>query len=130
MKNTPEKRNKILYWIFTVWLCLGMVSSAIVQLIPVNDEVEKISQLGYPLYFMPFLGVLKILGVAVVLAPKYPVLKEWAYAGFFFTMSGALFSHVAMGHAFDQVLPSVLLLILTAISWYFRPASRKIALTI
>ncbi|WP_298733391.1 DoxX family protein [uncultured Chitinophaga sp.] len=120
------KRNKIIYWIFTIWMCLGMVSSAIVQLLQVKDEVDTITQLGYPVYFMTIIGTWKLLGVIAVLIPKRPLLKEWAYAGFFFTMSGAVISHIASGDPFSKTFPSVLLLALTVISWYFRPADRKV----
>ena len=89
------KRNKIIYWIATIWVALGMVSSGIVQLIKLKEEVDMMTHLGYPLYFLTILGVWKMLGVIVVLIPKTPLLKEWAYAGFFFSMSGAVFSHLA-----------------------------------
>lgn len=115
------KRNKIIYWVATVWLSLGMLSSGIVQLLQVESEIEFIINLGYPAYFLIFLGVWKILGVIAVLIPKYPLLKEWAYAGFFFAMSGAIFSHIAMGNSISEIFPPLLLLILTVISWYFRP---------
>ena len=85
-----------------------------------------ITHLGYPIYFLTILGVWKILGVAAVLIPKFPLLKEWAYAGFFFVMSGAMISHIFIGDPASELIPSLLLLILTLISWYFRPASRKI----
>jgi hypothetical protein len=61
-----------------------------------------------------------------VLIPKLPLLKEWAYAGFFFTMSGAIFSHIAVGDSVKEVLPALLLLVLTTVSWYLRPADRKL----
>jgi hypothetical protein len=77
---------------------------------------------------MTLIGVWKLLGSAVVLAPRLPLLKEWAYAGFFFTMSGAAVSHIASGHSFGKVFPPLLLLALTVISWYFRPADRKLIL--
>jgi len=121
------KRNKIIYWIFTIWMCLGMVSSAVVQLLKVKDEVDTITQLGYPVYFMMIIGTWKILGVIAVLIPKRPLLKEWAYAGFFFTMSGAAISHIVSGDPFSKTFPSLFLLVLTVISWYFRPVDRKIA---
>ncbi|MEP6626541.1 MAG: DoxX family protein [Ginsengibacter sp.] len=57
---------------------------------------------------------------------KFPLLKEWAYAGFFFVMSGAIFSHVAIGDSVSEIFPSLLLLILAFISWYFRPSDRRI----
>lgn len=124
------KRNKIIYWIATLWLSLGMVSTAIVQLLKVKAEVDAITHLGYPVYFLTILGVWKILGVIAVLVPKFPVVKEWAYAGFFFSMSGAIISHLVAGDPVSQIFPSLLLLVLTVISWYFRPATRKVAAAI
>lgn len=120
------KRNKIIYWVATVWLCLGMASTGIVQLIPLKEEAEKMAHLGYPLYFLTLLGVWKMLGVVAVLVPKFPLVKEWAYAGFFFAMSGAVFSHIAHSDADNESFGPFLLLVLTGISWYFRPADRKI----
>lgn len=120
------KRAKIIYWVFTIWMSLGMVSSAIVQLTGMKEEAEMIQNLGYPLYFMTLLGIWKILGVIVVLAPKLPILKEWAYAGFFFVMTGAAYSHIVSGDPFSQIFPSLLSLVLTILSWYLRPPGRKI----
>ena len=120
------KRNKIIYWIATIWLSLGMVSTGIVQLIKMKEEVDMMTHLGYPLYFLTILGVWKMLGVIAVLIPKFPLVKEWAYAGFFFAMSGAIFSHVASGDGAKEFFGPGLLLILTVVSWYFRPADRKI----
>ena len=121
------KRNKIIYWIATCWLALGMTSTAIVQLIKMKEEEEMMAHLGYPLYFLTILGVWKLLGVIAILVPKFPLLKEWAYAGFFFAMSGALFSHFAVGdHDFITYFGPSLLIVLTIVSWYFRPADRKL----
>jgi uncharacterized membrane protein len=120
------KRNKIIYWIATIWLALGMLSTGTVQLFKVEEEVDNITQLGYPVYFLTILGIWKILGVVAVLIPKFHLLKEWAYAGFFFAMSGATFSRIASGDSINEIAPSLLLLILTVVSWYFRPADRKI----
>ena len=120
------KRNKIIYWISTIWLALGMLSSGIVQLLNMKEEVDFIIHLGYPVYFLTILGIWKILGVVTLLIPKFPLLKEWAYAGFFFAMSGAVFSHIASGNSMKEIFPPLLLLLLTVVSWYFRPADRKI----
>ncbi|MES2590922.1 MAG: DoxX family protein [Bacteroidota bacterium] len=120
------KRAKIIYWIATIWLALGMTSSAIVQLIKLQEEVDMFTNLGYPIYFLTILGIWKILGVITVLIPKFPLLKEWAYAGFFFTMTGALFSHLAVGDPAMEFFGPSLLLVLTVVSWYLRPADRKI----
>ena len=124
------KKHKIIYWIATLWLALGMLSTAAVQLLKTKDGqggVYSITHLGYPVYFLTILGVWKILGVITVLIPKFPLLKEWAYAGFFFTMSGAIISHMALGDPFKDIAPSLLLLVLTVVSWYFRPPGRKTA---
>jgi membrane protease YdiL (CAAX protease family) len=120
------KRNKIIYWIATIWLALGMLSTGIVQLFKMKEDVDFIIDLGYPIYFLTILGLWKILGVVALLIPKIPLLKEWAYAGFFFAMSGAVFSHIASGNSMNEIVPSLLLLILIVVSWYFRPADRKI----
>ena len=128
---TSTKRTKTIYWIATIWLALGMVSTAAVQLFKGKTGqggVDMITHLGYPIYLLTILGIWKILGVVAVLIPKFTLLKEWAYAGFFFVMTGAMFSHIALGDSFNEIWPSLLLLILTLISWYFRPADRKITL--
>lgn len=123
------KTNKIIYWISTIWLSLGMLSTGIVQLIGVEEDVKSITALGYPAYLLTILGVWKILGVVAVLVPKFPLVKEWAYAGFFFAMSGATISRIISGSAIAEILPSLLLLTLTVVSWYFRPADRKLVAT-
>lgn len=117
------KRNKIIYWVATLWLALGMSSTGIVQLSRTKDEVDLMTHLGYPLYLLTILGVWKILGVIALLIPKFTLLKEWAYAGFFFAMSGAIFSYIAIGDPISKIFPPLLLLILTVISWYFRPGA-------
>ena len=120
------KRNRIIYWIATVWLALGMLSTGLVQLLQLKEEVDMMNHLGYPLYFLTILGIWKMLGVVAVLVPKFPLLKEWAYAGFFFAMSGAVFSHLASGDSAKEFFGPTLLIILTVVSWYFRPADRRI----
>jgi hypothetical protein len=103
-----------------------MVSTGLVQLLRLKEEAEKKALLGYPLYLLTIIGIWKMLGVIAVLVPKFPLLKEWAYAGFFFIMSGAVCSHIASGSPASEIFPSLLLLALTLLSWYFRPADRKI----
>ncbi len=121
-----KKRNGIIYWIATAWLSLGMLSTGIVQVFHLKTEVDVITHLGYPAYFLTLLGIWKMLGVIAILMPKFPLLKEWAYAGFFFAMSGAIFSHLASGDPAKEFIGSALLLTLTAVSWYFRPAERRL----
>ena len=100
-----SKSAKIIYWISTIWLALGMSSTGIVQLFRVKEEVESMEHLGYPAYFLTILGIWKILGVIALLIPKFPLLKEWAYAGFFFAMSGAAISHIILGDGIIMPLP-------------------------
>ena len=127
-----KKRNKIIYWIATIWLSLGMLSIGAVQLFKLKGDgpgsLSSMTQLGYPAYFVTLLGIAKVLGVAALLIPKIPLIKEWAYAGFFFMMTGALFTHIAAGNSIGEMFPSLLLLILTVVSWYFKPADRKLIL--
>lgn len=120
-----SKKNKIIYWGSTIWLALGMASTGIVQLIKMEEEVEVITNMGYPAYILTILGIWKILGVIAILVPKFPLVKEWAYAGFFFVMSGAIFSHLVNGDGGIELFGPSLLLVLTILSWYFRPANRK-----
>lgn len=120
------KTQKIIYWVATLWLSLGMVSTGIVQLMKNPKEVQMIEGLGYPVYILTIIGVWKMLGVVVVLMPRMAVVKEWAYAGFFFAMSGAAISHIVMHHGMGDIFPSLLLLVLTVASWYVRPADRKV----
>lgn len=119
------KTNKIIYWIATLWMGLGMTSTGIVQLFHLKANVDYITHLGFPNYFLEMLGLCKILGTIIALVPKFPLLKEWAYAGFFFIMIGALYSHIAFGDPVKDMFPAMLLLVLTAVSWYFRPTSRR-----
>ncbi|HEX2532611.1 MAG TPA: DoxX family protein [Chitinophagaceae bacterium] len=120
------RKNKWIFWIATIWLSLGMLSSGIVQLFHLKEETQFILDLGYPVYFLTLLGTGKLLGVIALLLPGRPLLKEWAYAGFFFMMTGAAFSHIAAGSPAAELYPSLLLLVLTVVSWYFRPADRRI----
>ena len=121
-----KKRNKIIYWTATVFLAVGMTAGGVQQLLQIGGYVEIVGNLGYPLYLLSILGAWKILGVAAILVPKYTLLKEWAYAGFFFAMSGAAISHIIVSHSVNEAFPSLVLLVATVVSWYFRPADRKI----
>src|SRR5258707_5273997 len=110
------KRNTIIYWISTIWLALGMLSTGTLQLFKVKAEgavappgVYGITHLGYPIYSLTILGVWTLLGVAGFLIPKFHLLKEWAYACFFFAMSGEVFSHIASGDSLNAIFPSLLL---------------------
>ncbi|MGE4289400.1 MAG: DoxX family protein [Salinivirgaceae bacterium] len=121
-----KKRSKVIYWIATLFLSVGMLAGGVQQLLQIGGYVEIISNLGYPVYMLSILGFWKIFGVLVILLPRLTLVKEWAYAGFFFAMSGAAASHLMAGQAFIEALPSLILLLATLLSWYYRPSERKL----
>lgn len=121
-----EKKKLIAYWAFTILLSVGMLGSGIGQLLRTKEMVEILTHLGYPAYLMGILGVWKILGVIAILVPGFNLLKEWAYAGLFFTMTGALISHLIMGDSGKAIVGPLMQTLFVILSWYFRPASRKI----
>ena len=96
-----------------------------------RDQIKTVgrpcNQPGYPVYFLTILGVWKILGVIAILAPRFKLLKEWAYAGFFFAMTGALASHLfAHDYEIRSILGPSFQALFVVISWYFRPENRKV----
>lgn len=124
-----NKRNTIIYWISTSLLALGMFSGGLAQIFRVQGNVEGLLHLGYPAYLASLLGVWKVLGVIAILIPKFPLLKEWAYAGFFFAMTGAVISHIVAGDPFTHFIASLSFALLAIVSWYFRPESKKVIRT-
>lgn len=127
IKNTSEKRNKIIYWIATVLLCFGMLGSGIAQIIQSQAMIDLVTPLGYPLYFLIIIGVWKVLAVIALLSPGFKLLKEWAYAGLFFLLTGVTISHLASGHyEIKEIIGPVMQTVFLITSWYFRPANRKI----
>jgi hypothetical protein len=121
-------RNQIIYWVATVFFAFGMASSGILQILHLKEMNEVITHLGYPLYLMTLLGIWKLLGVVTILIPKFKLLKEWAYAGFFFLLTGALISHIVMGDGGKAILGPLFQTVFLIVSWYFRPSNRKLIL--
>lgn len=103
MKNT-----KTLYWVITGLFCAFMLFSAVPDILLVPDAITFMTHLGYPRYFIPFIGLAKLLGVIAILIPRFPRLKEWAYAGLCFDLLGATYSQLAT----DGFQPAVLLMAL------------------
>ena len=122
-----EKKKLIWYWIITVLLSFFIFSGGLAQAMLVKSVVEGFKPLGYPHYFIALIGIWKMLGIIAILIPKFRLLKEWAYAGIFFVLSGAVISHIASGDVKVQIIAPVLLIVFTVLSWYLRPADRKIA---
>ena len=120
------KLKSISYWVVTGMVGFFIGSGGVAELARVPGNVEGLVQLGYPVYFATIIGFWKVLGAIAILVPGFPRLKEWAYAGIFFNMTGAaatgLFTHSAAWHVIvDLVLAS-----LTVVSWALRPPSRRL----
>ena len=111
--RSPRK----LFWIVTGVMCLAMGVGAIGDVANAAPAVKLIKQLGYPMYFVRFIGVMKLLGIAAILQPKYRQVKEWAYAGLVFDTGGALFSHFSSKSAFADWIPALFALILVGASY-------------
>jgi len=100
-----DKRSKLLFWSVTLLFAVPMALAGIGELIGLHAGVAIFEQLGYPRYLLSFLGLAKLLGVAALVAGTYPRLKEWAYAGFTFTLLGACYSHLASGQILNALNP-------------------------
>jgi uncharacterized membrane protein len=126
-QNKPGKGKLIIYWIATALLAFGMLQSGLLAVLRTDQWVKLVTALGYPVYFLTILGVWKILGVIAILVPGFKIVKEWAYAGFFFAMTGALASHLFC-HDYNtlSIIGPSFQALFVVVSWYFRPASRKI----
>jgi uncharacterized membrane protein YphA (DoxX/SURF4 family) len=123
------KAKPILYWVTTILVALPIGSGGVAQVAHSQQNVDGfVHVLGYPLYFVTILGVWKVLGAIAILVPRFPRLKEWAYAGIFFDLTGAAATWAAVGgpgEAFHIVAP-LIIAGLTVASWALRPESRKI----
>ncbi len=121
-----KKSKLIWYWIITVLLCFFIFFGGLAQAMQAKGVVQGFQPLGYPTYFISIIGVWKVLGVIAILIPRFPLLKEWAYAGLFFAMTGAVISHIASDDIKLQIIAPFLLAVFTVVSWYLRPADRRI----
>jgi len=120
------KMQVIGYWATTVFLAFSVVSGGAAELAHRPDNIEGLVLLGYPVYFATIIGFWKVLGGITVLAPRVPRLKEWAYAGIFFNMTGAAVSHAVSGDAAWHVIVTGSLAALAVASWALRPQSRTL----
>lgn len=123
------KKNKIIYWIFTILFAGLMLFSAIPDILVTSEAVTFMKDtLGYPVYILPFLGWAKALGVIAILVPRYPRLKEWAYAGLFFDLLGATYSMIAVSKGRLDWLMMLLFILLGVLSYvYMRKIGNKTA---
>jgi len=120
------KAQAVGYWICTVLVGLAFLSGGVAYLLRVPQVVEGITHLGYPLHFVTLLGVWKLLGGAAVLLPDLALVKEWAYAGMIFDLTGATVAHAASGDDVRHILIPLVLAMVVVASWALRPAGRKL----
>src|SRR5258708_9425483 len=118
--NNPIRATKIMYWMTTVLVAAAFFVTGVGNLVPVAHIARDMSHLGYPPYFLCILGTWKILGAIVIVLPKVPRLKEWAYAGMIFDLTGATFSRLASGDGVMMVIVPVAIAGVVMISWAFR----------
>jgi uncharacterized membrane protein YphA (DoxX/SURF4 family) len=120
------KLRPIAYWITTALTALIFLSGGIGYLIKPAIIRDGIAHLGYPLYITTILAVWKLLGGVTILVPRAPLLKEWAYAGMIFNLTGAVASHAAAGDPLANMINPLLFCGLVIASWALRPASRRL----
>lgn len=127
------KLKLIGYWVTTAAIGLEALAGGLTDLIHgpallfVGDPIVPVLRhLGYPVYLLAILGVWKLLGAIALLVPKFPRLKEWAYAGTFFAYAGAAASWVASGGGLGDLIPPLTLAVLTLASWALRPPGRTL----
>ena len=120
------KMKTIGYWTTTAIIAFVLLSGGAAELAHRRETVEGMAHLGYPLYFTMILGFWKVLGGIALLAPRFPRLKEWAYAGAFFDLTGAAVSHAVRGDDTGHLIWPLVFAALTVASWALRPQSRTL----
>ncbi|MEO8524458.1 MAG: DoxX family protein [Caldimonas sp.] len=121
------KTGNAVYWVATIVTGPVFLAAGAANVLRAEAPLRAILALGYPAYLLGILGAWKVLGAVAILAPGLPRLKEWAYAGITFDLTGAALSHAAVGDPAPQAIAPLLLLGVAAASWALRPASRVLA---
>jgi uncharacterized membrane protein YphA (DoxX/SURF4 family) len=142
--GAPTRARKIAYWVSTGYVALAMFYGGLAEVLDASIGVEfssigigtVVAILGYPLYFIYIIGIAKMLGAIAIVVPHFPRLKEWAYAGIVFNMTGAFVSWLVVtvingvpipagyGLPMFHVINALHLIVLTVVSWALRPESR------
>ena len=126
------KAKSVVYWTMTILVAFPIGSGGVSQVMQyVGNPHGVVHELGYPMYFFAILGFWKVLGAIAILVPRFPRIKEWAYAGIFFDLTGAAASCAAVGgygaYGFHVIAPLILTGLCVA-SWALRPESRRIGI--
>ena len=113
--------RSVVYWLLTLVVAFELAAGAVWDLLRIEYVRVVLAHLGYPLYLLIILGVWRIPGALVLLGPRFPRLKEWAYAGAFFNFTGAAASHLLAGDSAGQWVGPLVLSVFTLLSWAMRP---------
>ena len=124
-QHGSAKAKTIGYWV-TTGLLVFCMTGGIFELLGVKTTIDGITKLGYPSYIIPALGLGKVLAILAILWPGLPRLKEWAYAGIFFNMMGAMVSHIARNDPAWTTVVTITVAAITLASWALRPQSRRL----
>jgi len=119
-----SKPRVIGYWVTTGLLAAAFLAAGAAELASEPAAVAATLALGYPAYLLTLLGAWKVLSIPALLAPRLPRLKEWAYAGIFFDLTGAAASHAFSADSPGKIATPLVLLLIAAASWALRPQSR------
>ena len=114
------------YWVATGLIAFAMGAGGLMDLMQPPELMEGMRHLGYPDYFATVLGLWKVAGAIAILAPGLPLLKEWAYAGIVFDLTGAAASHAFSGDDASKVITPIVLLGIAVASWALRPEARRL----
>jgi len=124
-----EKRKLIWYWIITGLLSFCIFFGGLTQALQLKETVQGFKPLGYPTYFISLIGVWKMLGVIAILVPRFRLIKEWAYAGFVFDLTAAVYSSIRVGDPVSAWAPIIIGYVIIALSYIFYHKKQKAALT-
>jgi DoxX-like family len=124
--RSPTKTQIIIYWVATAIIALESLAGGVADIMQEPGYINILSHLGYPVYFAIILGVWKVLAVVAILVPRYPRLKEWAYAGLVFQFTGAKASYIIVGDGVVVLVAPFVFLCLVITSWLLRPPSRRV----
>ena len=131
------KARLVAYWVTTALIASELIAGGLTDMVHGREMlvaglpvVDVLRQLGYPAYLLAMLGLWKLLAAGAILTPRLPRLKEWAYAGVFFELSGAVFSHVVVEHNFGNAGGPLFLAALALASWALRPQNRVLGVIV
>jgi len=124
--NRASTLVRVTYWVVTILVAFSILSGGIFQLISAKESVDGIVRLGYPAFFVTILGFWKLFGGIAILIPGFPRVKEWAYAGIVFDLTGAAASNAMSNMPGWHVAAPLVLCVFTLLSWYLRASARPL----